>query len=194
MLLLIALLAAQANPLPELKVEATDGGSAIVIRNNHPSQALTAYLIELVDYPGSSFALSQDELAQGGEPLEAGKQRRLPIANMTVGAAGEYVKMQAALFADGSAAGIPEKVDQLRARRKVLHSLIREILQQPDAPKSMLLAAAAIVPGSGSKLKRADPKVVDQASRRALIEEALALQESGMLQARFSARDRELSK
>ena len=54
MLPLLVLFAATA--LPDLRIEATDGGSALVVRNTHPTQALTAYLIELVDYPGSSYA------------------------------------------------------------------------------------------------------------------------------------------
>jgi hypothetical protein len=166
---LLLTVVAQAAPIPELKVEATDGGSALVIRNTHPSQALTAYLIELVDYPGSTWAFSQDELAAGVEPLGAGRQRRIAIGNMTVGAAPDYVLMRAALYSDGSVAGTADKVAQLKARRALLLATIREALAaKPDELKSKIDATAV----STSKLRRADPEVVNNAARRALLEEA----------------------
>ena len=171
MLPLMLFVLAQA-PLPSLLVEATDGGSAFVIRNTHSSQALTAYLIELVDYPGSSFAYSQDELAQGGSSLGAGKQRRFPVPNMTLGAAPDYVKMRAALYADGSASGADDQVAQLRARRAMLLATIVEILSQPTNLKALRDA----IPPSNSKSNRAAPEVVDRATRRALINEAITLQ------------------
>ena len=153
MLILIALAIAQVSPLPDLKIEASVGGSVIVIRNTHSTQPLTAYLIELVDYPGSSFALSQDELAQGGEPLAARNERRLPITNMTVGAAPDYVKMRAALYADGSAAGPDGKVAELRARRGLLQSTIREIIAaNPGNLKVMQAATPASRASAGSRV------------------------------------------
>ena len=188
-MLTLLLLATFSGSLPELRAEATDGGSALVIRNTHPSQALTAYLVELVEYPGSSFAFSQDELAQGGEPLGAGQQRRIPIQNMTVGAVGDYVKMRAALYADGSSAGPDDKVAQLRARRALLLSTIREVLAHPAQLKAMLDA----VPVSNSKLKRAAPEVVDQVSRRALIADAMEMEPTRLLE-KFRAREAALSK
>src|SRR5438874_1696918 len=94
-------------PLPDLRVEAAPGGSVLYVRNTH-SQPLTAFLIELVGYPGSSYALWQDDLLTG--PLAAGSEKRIPITSMTVGAVPEYVKMQAAIYADGASSGIPEKV------------------------------------------------------------------------------------
>ena len=51
-------------------------------------------------------------------PIAAAAELRKPITNMTVGAAPEYVKMQAAVFADGSTAGAPEKVSAILERRK----------------------------------------------------------------------------
>jgi hypothetical protein len=179
-----------AATLPELRIEAIDEGSALVIRNTHPSDALTAYLVELVDYPGSSYAFSQDELAQGGEPLAAGKQRRVPVANMTVGAAPDYMKMRAALFADGSTAGDADKVAQLQARRALLLKTVREILARPGDLKSLHDA----IPVSNSKLKRSAPEIVDQASRRALFAEALAMPSRDAMLAAFRAREAALSK
>ena len=179
-------------PLPNLVVEATDGGSAFVIRNTHSSQALTAYLIELVDYPGSSFAFSQDELAQGGTPLGAGQQRRFPVPNMTLGAAPDYVKMRAALYADGSASGADDRVAQLRSRRKLLVATIGEILAQPTNLKALLDA----IPPSNPKSNRAAPDVVDRAVRRALINEAITLQAKSptVLQDNFKARQAAIEK
>jgi hypothetical protein len=109
--LVLAISAAAAEvPLPELRIEPTTGGSIFYIKNVSPAP-LTAYLIELVNYPGSYYALWQDDLAS--EPLAAGAERRLTVANMTVGAVPDYVKMRAALYADGTSAGIPKRVAQL---------------------------------------------------------------------------------
>ena len=188
MLPFVFLLAAIAlTDLPDLRIEAVDAGSALIVRNTHASQALTAYLVELVDYPGSSYAFSQDELAQGGEPLGAGKQRRIPITNMTVGAAPDYMKMRAAIFADGSTAGDSDKVAQLRARRKLLLATVREVLAHPGDLKQLFES----VPVSNSKLKRSDPAVVDQASRRALLAEALAMPVAAVAAA-FGSREKAL--
>src|SRR5450759_4088463 len=114
-----------APPLPELRTEATAGGSIFHLRNN-ASQPLTGYLIELVDYPGSSYALWQDEIA--ATPIPPGGEKHIPVANMTVGAVPEYVKLQAALFADGSSAGIPEKVAQFVERRRYTLTTTRELI------------------------------------------------------------------
>src|SRR3954468_5132676 len=85
-------------PLPDLRVEAAPGGSVLYVRNTH-TQPLTAFLIELVGYPGSSWAHSQDDLRN---PIPPGGEKRIPITNMTAGAVPEYVKMQAAIYADGT--------------------------------------------------------------------------------------------
>ena len=52
--------AAAEMPLPELRIEPANGGSILFVKNVSP-QPLTAFLIELVDYPGSGFAMVQDE-------------------------------------------------------------------------------------------------------------------------------------
>jgi hypothetical protein len=160
-----------AQSLPELKIEATDGGSALLIRNPSPSQSLTAYLIELVDYPGSSFAFSQDEIALGGEPLPAGKTRRVPILNMTVGAAPDYMKMLAAIYADGSTAGSPEKVKQLVDRRRLYLTTIRDILGRLEKKQGAteLRQWASSIPESTSKTKRATPEVLNPATVKNLV-------------------------
>src|SRR5436305_11001727 len=101
----MALTVSAAQPLPELRVEPTPGGSVLTVKNGG-TEPLTAFLIELVDYPGSYYALWQDDISA---PIAAGAEQRIPIANMTIGAVPDYVKLQAALFADGSSSGIPEK-------------------------------------------------------------------------------------
>src|SRR5215472_5556752 len=88
---LLALMPAAAQaPLPTLRIEPTAGGSIFYIKNPH-TQALTAYMIEMPDYPGSYYVLFQDVL--DAVPIAAGAELRKPITNMTVGAAPEYVKM-----------------------------------------------------------------------------------------------------
>lgn len=123
--LALAVVVAAQSPLPELKVEATDAGSLLRIRNVAP-QPLTAYLVELVGYPGSNFALYQEDIAR--EPLAPGAERKVAISNMTVGAAPEYVKMQAALYAGGSSAGTPEKIAQLTGLRRTTLETTRELI------------------------------------------------------------------
>ena len=74
-------MAAAAAELPDLRIEPTAGGSIFYVKNSS-TQPLTGWLIELVDYPGSSFSLWQDDPAV---PLAPGAERRIPVTNMTVG-------------------------------------------------------------------------------------------------------------
>src|SRR5262245_32616551 len=122
-LLLAALpLAAQ---LPEMRIEPAGEGSYIFLRNV-ASQPLSAWLIELVGYPGSSFSLWQDELAN---PIPPGGERRISVASKMVGAVPEYVKVQAALFGVGSYAGAPEKVKILTGHRGAKIETIKELIR-----------------------------------------------------------------
>src|SRR5450759_4803617 len=144
-LLLVALPALAAQiPLPELRIEPTAGGSIFYIKNNSP-EALTAYLIELVDYPGSSYSFWQVETV--AEPIPPKGEKRIQVANMTVGAVPDYVKMQAALYAGGATAGIPEKVAQLLDRRRATLDTTRQLIarvekaQAEGTPKPALIAS-----------------------------------------------------
>jgi hypothetical protein len=92
--LLLAFSAAAEAPLPGLRIEPTAGGSNFYVRNGS-AQPLTAYLIELVDYPGSAYSLWQDDLTN--QPIPPGGEKRISVANMTVGAVPDYVKMRVAL-------------------------------------------------------------------------------------------------
>jgi hypothetical protein len=132
-LLLAATVYGSETPLPQLRVEATNAGSVLHVRNP-AGQPLTAYLIELVDYPGSSFSFWQDYAA--GEAIAPGEEKSLPITNMTVGAAPEYVQMRAAIYADGSTGGIPEKVGQLIERRRHSLETTRELVRRFEKAKS----------------------------------------------------------
>jgi hypothetical protein len=131
---LLALVPAAAQaPLPTLRIEPTAGGSIFYIKNTY-TQALTAYMIEMPDYPGSYYVLFQDVL--DAVPIASGAELRKPITNMTVGAAPEYVKMQAAVFADGSTAGAPEKVSAILERRKTTLATVRELITRLEKGQS----------------------------------------------------------
>jgi hypothetical protein len=136
--LFLALPAISAEPpLPQLRIEPTTGGSIFYIKNIS-SQPLTAYLIELVDYPGSSYTLWQDEIGAEAispagvapNPILPGKEKRIQVGNMTVGAVPDYVKIQAAIYADGGTAGVREKIAQLVERRKFTIDTVRQTIQR----------------------------------------------------------------
>jgi hypothetical protein len=132
--------AAQA-PLPELRTEATPGGSVFSVRNAAP-QPLTGYLIELVNYPGSYYMLWQDEIT--GEAIPGGGEKRIPVTNMIVGAAPDYVKIQAALYADGTVAGVPDRVAQFVERRRFALKTIRELMGRLERAKAEGTANAVV--------------------------------------------------
>ena len=170
---LVALPALAATPpLPELRTEPTGGGSIFYVRNV-AAQPLTSYLIELVGYPGSSYSLWQDETTN--DPIPAGAERRIPVTNMTVGAVPDYVKLQAARYADGSTSGIPEKVAQLVERRKFVLEITRELIRRVEkggAAKTELIADLTqwsdALPPAGRVNRNSQPGI-NQAAGRALI-------------------------
>src|ERR1051325_6601854 len=67
---LIAMGAARAQPLPELRIEPVTGGSIFYIKNT-ASQPVSAFLIELVNYPGSYYSLWQDESGKRTDRLRS---------------------------------------------------------------------------------------------------------------------------
>jgi hypothetical protein len=169
--LLLALPAIATDlPLPELRIEPTGGGSIFYIKNNS-TVALNAYLIELVDYPGSSYSLWQDETV--ADPIPPKGEKRIQVANMTVGAVPDYVKMQAALYAGGASAGIPEKVTALMDRRRALLETTRQLIARiekaqakPDLIADLELWTAAMNPAKGNRNSQA---AINQAASRAAI-------------------------
>jgi hypothetical protein len=171
--------AAQA-PLPELRTEPTNGGSIFYVRNV-ASQPLTAFLIELVNYPGSSYSYWQDDVTS--PPLSGGAEQRIPVANMTVGAVPDYVKIQAALYADGTSSGIPEKVTQLMERRRFSLETTRALIERlekaqsagtPKAPLTADLTQWADSLQPAGKAKRNSQAAINQAAARTLIADAAA--------------------
>ena len=182
-LLAAAAIAAEA-PLPVLRIEPTTGGSIFFVKNAS-AQPLTAYLIELVNYPGSSYSLWVEEIT--GQPLAPGAEKRIPVTNMTVGAVPDYVKLQAALFADGSSSGVPEKVTQLTERRRFLLTTTRELitrLEKSGSDKAALIAdlkqwSESLQPAG--KPKRESQIFINQSAARGLIAEAVgALEKSSV--------------
>jgi hypothetical protein len=127
-LMALASFAAEA-PLPVLRIEPTTGGSVLFIKNTY-TQPLTAFMIEMPDYPGSYYVLFQDLL--DAETIAPGVELRKPITNMTVGAVPDYVKMQAAVFADGATAGAVEKVTAIVERRKATLATVRELIARVE--------------------------------------------------------------
>jgi hypothetical protein len=184
---LLALSAAAAEaPLPVLRIEPTTGGSIFFVKNTS-AQPLTAYLIELVNYPGSSYSLWVEEIT--GQPLAPGAEKRIPVANMTVGAVPDYVKLQAALFADGASSGVPEKITQLTERRRFLLATTRELvtrLEKPGAASPALIAdlkqwSESLQPAG--KPKRETQLFVNQTAARGLIAETVAALEKYSVEA-----------
>ena len=182
--LLLAASAFAAQPLPELRTEATNGGSIFYVKNTG-SQPLTAFVIELVNYPGSSYTLWEDE---GGSTLIApGAEKRIPVTNMTVGAVPDYVKLTAALFADGSSAGVPERATQIVDRRRVVKDTTREVIarlqkaQADSKPKAEVAAdlkqwADSLQPAR--RVNRMSSEAIHQAAARGVVEQAAKLLES----------------
>ncbi len=167
-----------APPLPELRTEATDGGSIFHIRNT-AAQPLTGYFIELVNYPGSFYQLWQDET--NAAPIPPGGQKKIPNTNMTVGAVPEYVKLQAAIFADGSSAGAPEKVTILQERRRHTFATARELIARlektPPATSADLKQLADSIP-TPTRSNRNTQAAINNVAAKALILDTAAKLES----------------
>jgi hypothetical protein len=184
---LMALAAFAVQPIPELRVEPTAGGSIFYVKNGSP-EPLTAFLIELVDYPGSYYALWQDEVSA---PIAPGAEKRIQIANMTVGAVPDYVKMQAAVYADGTSSGIPEKATQLIERRRFTLATTRELIGRLEKAQAAGTAKAAAIaelkqwsesmPPQG-RPSRNSQAAINQAAGRSLIADTVAGMDSHSLQ------------
>lgn len=169
-LALLPLLASAAD-LPALRTEPIGGGSVFFVKNT-ASQPLTAYLIELVGYPGSSYSLWQDDVA---EPLAPGAEKRIQVTNMTAGAVPDYMKIRAAIYADGSTAGVPEKVAQFIERRRFVLQATRELigrLEKGAAAGDLKQWADSLQPVG--KVKQSSQPVINQTAARSLILETIA--------------------
>jgi hypothetical protein len=130
------------SPLPELRVEPAVQSSILFVKNAASQPPLTAFLVELVGYPGSYYQLWEDDVTSG--PVEPGVEKRIPISDMTVGAVPNYVKVTAAIYADGTSAGAPEKAAQLVDRRKAMLVATRELIVRLDKARMANTEAAAL--------------------------------------------------
>jgi hypothetical protein len=173
--LLLPLLAAAAQ-LPELRTEPIGGGTVFFVKNTS-SQPLTGYLIELVNYPGSSYSLWQDDPA---DPIAPGAEKRIQVTNMTAGAVPDYMHLTAAVFADGSTAGVPEKVTQFIERRRFVLETTRELIRRIEkgATKAELIQWADSMQPVGKVRPNTQP-VINQTAGRSLVGEAATRLESG---------------
>jgi hypothetical protein len=156
-----------AAELPQLRTEPIGGGSVFFVKNIS-TQPLTAYLIELVGYPGSSYTLWVDEIS--GEPIAPGAEKRIQVTNMTAGAVPDYMKIQAAIYADGSTAG--EKAPQFVERRRFVLETTREMIRRIEkgATKADLKQWADSLQPVGKVKPNAQP-VINQAAARGLVME-----------------------
>ena len=170
-------------PLPGLRVEPAPKGSVIYIRNVY-TQPLTGFLVELVDYPGSSFSHSEDNVS--GEGIPAGVEKAYPVTSMLVGAVSpEYMKVQAALYADGSAGGDPAKIKLLLARRSSRLETARELIRRIETAQSSGSSKSAIVDSLKQWSESLEP--FKQAIQRSVIAHAIRDLEQQSIEAALSS-------
>jgi hypothetical protein len=132
--LLLALSAAGAEPQsPSLRTEPTGGGSIFYVKNIE-QKPLTAFVIELVDYPGSSYSLWEDYIVSG-DPIAPGQEKKIMVQNMTVGAVPDYVKIRGAIYADGSSVGLAKNVTALIDRRRAAMSSLQDLTHRLEMAK-----------------------------------------------------------
>ena len=96
---------ATAAQLPELRTEPIGGGTVFFVKNTS-SQPLTGYS----DRAGGLSWQLLFAVAGRNSPaslMAPGAEKRIQVTNMTAGAVPDYMKIQAAIYADGSTAGVP---------------------------------------------------------------------------------------
>jgi hypothetical protein len=177
----LASFAAAQTPLPELRVEPALHSSILFVKDAASQPALTAFLVELVGYPGSYYQLWEDDVT--GEAVAPGVEKRIPITNMTVGAVPNYVHLTAAVYADGSSAGAPEKVTQLIERRRATLAATRELIGQLEKARAAGTSAAAAtaeltkqaeaLPGLTRSTQKSQP-AINQSAAKALTADTAA--------------------
>src|SRR6185369_7707063 len=159
--LLMGLLAlpAWAAQLPELRVEAAGEGSLIYLRNLE-RVPLVAWTVELVGYPGSSFTHTESNPQLAVAPAT---ERSFRVGSKMVGAVPDYMKVTAALYADGGSAGDPTKVNRLIDTQRADLILHNGKIVTADAAFSIQQAVAikggriAAVGGNQTVLARRGP-------------------------------------
>lgn len=185
-LILAGVVAATADaPCPEVKAEPVENGSLIRLQHNE-KQPLTAFLIEVVDYPGNRFVYMKDELF--GQAVAAGNERRIVVSNLMPGTVPDYLKVTAAVYADGSTCGTAEKVrvivDARRQNRQLNHEIISRIRKARSAGNSTESLTAELAdwarsasPASGAVITH----VVEQLKRRSIDDVLTALETVGQV-------------
>ena len=184
-------LAAEQTPLPGLRVEPVSGGTNFYVKNT-AAQPLIAFILELDGYPGSSYVLVQDE--SSAVPIAPGDERRIQTSNMTPGAVPDYMKLQAAIYADGTSAGQPEKVAQLIEHRRAMLETTRGLIERIENTRKAAKAtstdkaalAAELRQWSGSipepaRRERTRPTGINQIDSKNLIERVAKQLESSSL-------------
>lgn len=97
------------KPCPEVTGTPAEDGSVITVRNRE-AQPLSAFLVEIVDYPGSRFS----HLEAPGAAIAPGQERRVVVRSLMPGTVPDYLKVTAAVYAGGGACGSEDKVQLLR--------------------------------------------------------------------------------
>jgi hypothetical protein len=178
-LFIAATFALAQAPLPQLRVEPALQSSVLFVKDAPSQPPLTAFLVELVHYPGSYYQLWEDGLMT--EPVGPGAEKRIPISNMTVGAVPDYVHLTAAIYADGTSAGTPEKITQLIERRKALLTATRELIGKLQKAKSQADAAgelkqqAEALPALTRSTQNSQPAINQSAAKTLTAETAAQL-------------------
>lgn len=170
-------------PLPALRVEPARQSSILFVKDAPAQPPLTAFLVELVHYPGSYYQLWEDDLIT--EPIAPGAEKKIPISNMTVGAVPDYVHLTAAIYADGTTAGLSEKVTQLVERRRAMLATTKELIGKLEKAKSAGASAAAAaadlkqqaeaLPGLTRSTQNSQPAINQSASKTLTAETAAHL-------------------
>jgi hypothetical protein len=184
-LVMVLPLAASQTPLPGLRVEPVSGGTNFYVKNT-AAQPLTAFILALDGYPGSNYVLVQDE--SSAAPIAPGDEQQIHTSNMTPGAVPDYMKLQAAIYADGTSSGQPEKVAQLLEHRRVMlettRGLIERLEKATGGDKAALVAAlrqwSSTIP-EPERRERTRPAGINQIDSKNLIERTAKQLESGSL-------------
>jgi len=167
------------TPLPALRVEPALQSSILFVKDAPSQPPLTAFLVELVHYPGSYYQLWEDDLLT--EPIAPGAEKKIPISNMTVGAVPDYVHLTAAIYADGTTAGLPEKVTQLVERRRAMLAATRELIGKLEKAKSAAAAAADLkqqaeaLPSLTRSTQNSQPAITQSAAKTLTLDVAAQL-------------------
>jgi hypothetical protein len=178
---------AAGTPCPEVTAEPVEGGSLIRVRHNQ-KQSLTAFVVEIVGYPGNHFAYMEDDLFRGS--IAAGKEKRVVVMTLMPGTVPDYLKTTAAIYEDGATCGAAGKVktildarrNQLRFTRELISRIEKGIsagdsienlaAQLARWARSATAASGGVITHTANELKRRSPGEVVGALR--IVERTLA--------------------